>query len=343
MLLTINIILFGILLLFFINYFQKKTNFLLDRISKNENHKLLLKLNNFVPLSGSFYFLFVIIFLTNNLNLNFTIICSLFFCLGIMSDSKLLKSPKIRFLIQFFLLFLFLFINKNLIIDTRIHNFNNILENEFLRILVISFFFLVLINGYNFIDGVNTLCSLNLLIVLFFLYKISNDLNILYFNNEIYILNLFLIVFILFNFFGKNFLGDGGVYGLGFLVGFLAITYSSLNINISPYFFANLLWYPAFENLFCIIRRSLSKKKNYLPDNNHLHQLLYKYLSNLKISKKKFILSSLCGIFINFYLLLIYLIGFTNYSETKFQILLIFINTVIYLIVYYKLNKITNA
>ena len=291
MLTSINIIFFGFLFLFLINFIQKKNNFLLDTISKNDNHKKLLKLNNPVPLSGGFYFLIIILSLTNNLNINFSIICSLFFILGIMSDTKILNSPKIRLLIQFLLLVLFIFLDENLKIDTRIEFLNNIFENEFLRILIISFFFLVLINGYNFIDGVNVLCSLNYLIVLFFLLKISNDLYIYDYNKEIYALILFLVVFILFNFFGKNFLGDGGVYGLGFLIGFLAITYSSLNIKISPYFIANLLWYPAFENLFCIIRRSFSKKKNYLPDNNHLHQLLYKYLRSLKIIKKKYILS----------------------------------------------------
>ena len=51
-----------------------------------------------------------------------------------------------------------------------------------------------------------------------------------------------------------------------------------LNEKISPYFIANLLLYPAFENLFSIIRRVSLNKKNYLADNNHLHQLLFKYL-----------------------------------------------------------------
>ena len=59
----------------------------------------------------------------------------------------------------------------------------------------------------------------------------------------------------------------------------MSIELSQLSDKISPYFIANLLWYPAFENLFSIIRRILSSKKNYIADNHHLHQLLYSYLN----------------------------------------------------------------
>ena len=213
------------------------------------------------------------------------------------------------------------------------------LANDNLRIFIISFFFLVLINGFNFIDGVNNLCSLNFLIVLIFLFFLSMDINIKIFNKEIYSLLLFLLVFVIFNFFGKNFLGDSGVYGLSFLIGYISIVYTSSEIKISPYFIANLLWYPAFENLFSIIRRSIVNKKNYLPDNEHLHQLIFKYLNSKNWIKKKYLLSSLTGILINFYLFIGYLIGYSNYSETYFQVIIIFINVTIYLFMYYSLKK----
>ena len=40
----------------------------------------------------------------------------------------------------------------------------------------------------------------------------------------------------------------------------------------------NLLWYPAYETLFSIIRKVLTKKSALSPDNLHLHQLIYIYL-----------------------------------------------------------------
>ena len=339
MLSSLTIAIIASIFLFLINLIQKKQNFLLDKISINEKHKVLLITRNKIPLSGIFYFLPVISSLTFSYNIYLSFICGLIFCIGFMSDSKFSSSPKVRLILQLFVILIFLFLNKELTIDTRINFLNNLLQKEFFRIVIISFFFLVLINGFNFIDGVNNLCSLNFLIILIFLFIFSKDQKLLILSNEIFTLIIFLFVFVLYNFFGKNFLGDGGVYGLGFFIGYLCIIYASLDDSISPYFIANLLWYPAFENLFSIIRRTLSKRKNYLPDNKHLHQLLFIFLKNKKWIKKKYLLSSFVGILINLYLLIGYYIGYTNHSETYFQIILIFINITIYLFIYYKLEN----
>ena len=94
------------------------------------------------------------------------------------------------------------------------------------------------------------------MIVIFFLCLVSNDLKLEFYNLKIELLIMSLAVFVFFNFFGKNYLGDGAVYGLSFLIGYMAINMSLLDVKISPYFIANLFWYPAFENLFSIIRIS---------------------------------------------------------------------------------------
>jgi UDP-GlcNAc:undecaprenyl-phosphate GlcNAc-1-phosphate transferase len=157
---------------------------------------------------------------------------------------------------------------------------------EITRILICTFFFMVLINGFNLIDGANCLCSLYSFIITVMIILLSRNLEIIYIENELIILLLALLVFISFNFFGKNFLGDGAAYGFGFLFGYILIKISILNINVSPYFIANLLWYPALENLFSIARRSFFEKNNYLPDNEHLHHLIFVYLEqNLEMLK----------------------------------------------------------
>ena len=339
MLFELKILIICLVFLYLINYFQKKYNFCLDAPSSKESHKILLKLNKKVPLSGSFYFIPFIFFLTYQDNINLFITCLLFFCIGLLSDLKITNSPKKRLLIQFFLLVFFLFFNNDFRIDTRIEILNLLMSHEILRIIIISFFFLVLINGFNFIDGVNSLSSLNILIVLFFLYFLSKDIDATEIQNLVHILLISLSVFVIFNFFGKNFLGDGGVYSLSFFLGVIVIQLSILSEQISPYYIANLLWYPAFENLFSIVRRIISNKKNYLADNNHLHQLLFKFFHKKNIFKKKYLLSSFIGILINFYLFLFYLIGFEDYSDTKRQLFLILINTLIYLFIYYLLQK----
>ncbi|WP_435149230.1 hypothetical protein [Candidatus Pelagibacter bacterium nBUS_32] len=335
-------IIFSYFFLLTLNYLLKKNNLLLDRASNKEKHKILLSLNYKVPLSGSFYFFPFIFFFFYEENILLVFISCLFFCIGLLSDLKITDSPKLRLFIQFFLLIIFLLFSKNFQIDTRIDFLNNLMNYEFLRILIIAFFFLVLINGFNFIDGVNNLCSLNLMIVIVFLFLISKDLNNLYFQKITLFLIFPLFVFTIFNFFGKNFLGDGGVYGLSFFLGVIIIQLSLSHKQISPYFLANLLWYPAFENLFSIIRRSITDRKNYLADNHHLHQLLFKYLETKNFFKKKYLLSSLVGVTINIYLLLFYIIGFIDYSDTKRQIYLILANILIYLFIYYKLKKLND-
>ena len=128
---------------------------------------------------------------------------------------------------------------------------------------------MVLINGFNLIDGTNCLCSLNFLIISVFIFFLMNKLNINFMNLKYLIIIISLSIFVIFNFFGKNFLGDGAAYGISFLLGYILLKITLINYEVSPYFIANLLWYPAFENLFSILRRNFSKKNNYLPDNEH--------------------------------------------------------------------------
>ena len=112
-----------------------------------------------------------------------------------------------------------------------------------------------------------------------------------------------------------------------------------MNGQVSPYFLANLLWYPAFENLFTIIRRRISDNNNYLPDNEHLHQLIFKYFKKRNIVKNNFLLSSIVGITINSVLLTNYLIGFKYYNHTITQVILIMFGIFLYVIVYLNLKK----
>ena len=291
--LSIIVFFISIVYLVFLSSNQIKYNFCLDKVSKNEKHKILLKLNKQTPISGSFFFLPLILYFSYQINIFFSFICFLFFLLGLLSDLKIADSPKIRLFLQFLLVITFLIFSKEIKIDTRIDLLNEFMDHQTTRVLVCSFFIVVLINGFNFIDGVNNLCSLNFLLITIFLYFTAKDLLIFDFERSLYILILPLLVFIIFNFFGKNFLGDGGVYGLSFFLAIIIIKISILSQQISPYFIANLLWYPAFENLFSIFRRTFYKKKNYEADNEHLHQLLFLYFQKKKLFKEKYLLAQL--------------------------------------------------
>ena len=334
-----DIVLFFTFYLIFINFLFKKFYISLDKEVGDEKHKTLLRKDTSVPLSGTVYFLPLIIILFYNIDLLLIICCCLLFILGYLADLKIITSYKKRLIAQFFFISAICFLDKGILVNTRFDLIDNLMNYNILRILICTFFFMVLINGYNLIDGTNCLCSLNFLIVTIFLFLLLNDLNIEYSSQELKTLIIAILVYVIFNFFGKNFLGDGAVYGVSFLLGYVFLKISLINISISPYFIANLLWYPAFENLFSIIRRNLFKKNNYLPDTDHLHHLIFKYFNKKNFIKNDILRSSIVGIFINLYLIINYLIGFKYYHHTSVQITIMLLGIMVYITVYFKLDK----
>ena len=128
-----------------------------------------------------------------------------------------------------------------------------------------------MINGSNFIDGLNTLSLGYYFLIICSLHFLNFDLTF-----DSVILIYILLTLLILNLFNKLYLGDNGSYLLGFLFAYLLIKLHVTNNIISPYFIILLLWYPAMEILFSIIRKKLKNKSPMLPDNEHLHQLVFK-------------------------------------------------------------------
>ena len=191
---------------------------------------------------------------------------------------------------------------------------------------------LVLINGSNFLDGLNSLV-INYFIICFCAIYISSNiynlrLDFLFVENIL----LILIIISIFNFFGKSFLGDSGSYSLAFFVGIFCIQFIYDNPRVvSPYFIALLLWYPAIENLFSIIRRKNSKSNLSMADNFHLHHLIYTFLKNQINLKNENLINSFSAVLINLYNLLTIFLSIFYISNTKVLILIIFFNIIFYL------------
>lgn len=78
---------------------------------------------------------------------------------------------------------------------------------------------------------------------------------------------------------GLIFLGDGGAYLLGFLIGEISVMLVSRHPEVSPWFPLLLVIYPVFETLFSIYRRKILKGVSPgMPDALHLHTLVYRRL-----------------------------------------------------------------
>jgi UDP-N-acetylmuramyl pentapeptide phosphotransferase/UDP-N-acetylglucosamine-1-phosphate transferase len=329
----LGIILLASLFIFFINSKIKK----LQKTSFDPHQKYSSDaLGN--PIGGYVIFLFLLFF---NFYSNYLELLFLFsiFLLGTLSDYKLFNSPKYRLLFQILIIFIFIFFSNLNIETTRIEFIDQLLENRFINICFTTFCILIVINGSNFIDGLNGL-TLGYYILLLLLLSNSNfDLG--YILDKKILINFFvlLVILIIANFMGFIFLGDNGSYLIGFLFSIYLIKIHQINIDISPYFIILLLWYPCFENLFSIIRKRFLKISATDPDNDHLHQLIFLYLiSKFKI-KKKLVANNLSSIIINMYNFPIFLIGMMNYNKTNLQIILIFLSLTIYMMLYIKLIK----
>ena len=117
---------------------------------------------------------------------------------------------------------------------------------------------------------------------------------------------------------------------------------SNLSDVISPFFVGCLLWYPAYECLFSIIRKKIKKISISQSDNKHLHQLLLIYFrKKFNIKNKK--LNTMTGLSINLFNYIIFYNAFHNISQTKNLVFIIFISMIVYNFVYYYLYKTTKS
>ena len=331
-------VLFLFILLFSINQILKNYNLLLDQPSFS-NHKI--KYQKKIALSGGIYFIFSLLYfkykyfyLIDNVIFSFILLVPL----GILSDKDILKSPMKRILTQVLIISSVIIFFDIQILNTKISLLDYLINFKIFNYLFTLFCILVLINGSNFIDGLNGLASgYFLLLCLSIIFLKPIDGLVLNYFEIFYILTIILTIFIIFNFLSFNFLGDNGIYFVSAIIGYSLIQFFNYNIeNISPFYIVALLWYPAFENLFSIIRRLKKKENISQPDTLHFHTLIYK-----KVKKKipQIYANNLSTIVI----LLIFSPGFClsniYYNQSLLLGLIILSNVFVYLIIYQYLKN----
>ena len=323
-----------IILIYPINKLIHNLNYLPSQTG--ETHQNFLGKKN-VPLTGGLFILIFIIFLyRNNLYLNISFL--ILFFLGLCSDKKFIISPSKRFILQMLFIITFVLFFNLEIKDLRNPFLSSWLENSLISYIFVILCFLVLINGSNFIDGLNGLQLGYYLIVISILFKnnLLNQIDIS-FNNTILLIILMFYLLIL-NFKNKLFLGDSGSYILSLLIGFIVINIYNKDPSMSPFFVALLLWYPCFENLFSILRKFNFNRSPLKPDNKHLHQLVFLYLKTKhKISKN--LANNISSLAINAVNFIIIFLASLKYNHTLLQLSLIFTSSLIYVYFYTRLLR----
>ncbi len=321
------------ILLLLINKFFTNQNILISETG--DRHQKFASKDK-VPLTGGIFLIFSFLFFHNEKIHSFILFSFLILLLGIFSDLKRIKSAFNRFIIQISLVLSFVIFNDFQLFDTRIYLLDKLLTYEVFNYFFVSFCILIVINGSNFFDGLNTLnIGYYLLVTLVLYYLKANNLVSL---NEIFI-NYILIVLIItyfLNLINKIYLGDSGSYLLGFVFSIFLINTFLENLNISPFFIILLLWYPSFETLFSIIRKNIMNKSPMRPDSNHLHQQIF-YTIYKKGAFNKYSSNLLSANLINLYNLIIFIISVNFFTNSQIQILLILLNITLYTFIYFKL------
>jgi len=317
---------------FLLKFFTFKYKFLLSQ--SGEQHQSFVSKKS-IPTIGGILFFFIIIFYKNILLDQFIFLILPLFLLGLIADLKILKSPKIRFILQVLIIVIIVYYLNLTIKDLRIEFFNQILSVDILAILFTSFCILTLINGNNFIDGLNG----QVLILYWIIFNFLVYLNLISFlnlsNQEILFLNLIFLIMTILNLSNQLYLGDNGVYIISIFFSYLAIKSYENNTFISPYFYAILFWYPAFENLFSIIRKSSRTKSPSNPDNLHLHHLIFFYCKKKLPNKTTLFINNLSGLIINLFNLLIIYFAAQNIFTTKYLLIILIICCSFYIGMYY--------
>ncbi|BBO60038.1 glycosyltransferase [Mycoavidus sp. B2-EB] len=109
---------------------------------------------------------------------------------------------------------------------------------------------------------------------------------------------------------GQIFLGDGGAYFIGFMLGELSILLVMQHPEVSAWYPVLMLLYPTFEVLFSIYRRRFLHHTSIITaDARHLHTLIYKRLIRPTASVHSVRTFTRCNALTAPYLWLLYLIA----------------------------------
>ena len=217
-----------------------------------------------------------------------------FFVLGLFEDLKGLLRANVRFVLMLAMLTSFLlFVPQFILVKTGV----TWLDESLLTIPFLAFLFTTLglvffVNAFNTADGANGLISGISLFAVTGLCQIG----VPGLTPLLVIAAIGCAIFMLFNIFvGRIFMGDGGAYFLGALVGFALVLVSSEQV-VSPWYLLCLVFYPHADLLFSMVRRKYSGKPMFGADNGHLHNLLFARLSSITNSNR--FANSLTGVII---------------------------------------------
>jgi UDP-GlcNAc:undecaprenyl-phosphate GlcNAc-1-phosphate transferase len=249
----------------------------------------------------------------------FIIGCVLFFLLGYFDD-KLDINAYLKFFFQITFILLLIIFNNDLSIKNIYISFldKKILLGKF-SIFFTILCYLLFINAFNMLDGINISAGIYASLLLVFLYLHKNNIIFI-------ILIISLLFFLVKNYQNKLFLGNNGSYLLGFILSFFIIDLNRTKVISAEEIFL-VMTIPGLDMLRLYIQRTFNKKNPFKADLNHLHHILLKNF-NYKNAIIYLSLILLTPFFLNIF--------FTNSQKIY---LIIFIIFTYYALIIYLLKK----
>ena len=242
-------------------------------------------------------FILAIIFLDNQFSLknNFLIILFsiLFYLVGYFDDKNDI-GPLKKTLLNFFLIFIFLFLTEIFLIENiRSIYFSNLTFLEKNSFIFTIFCFLAFLNALNMYDGINGQSGLFLLLLFFYLFLFSN--NFLFLS-----IIISLIFFLYLNLRNKCFIGNSGVNFISFVTLIFFIENHNNGIIRAVEDILVLMLFPGIEMVRLFFFRILAFKNPFKADKKHIHHLLLHYTNWKKVTLITLFLSILPLILYNF-------------------------------------------
>jgi len=210
-------------------------------------------------------------------------------------------------------------------------------ESKIFTFIFFSFCLVGLMNGANFIDGMNGLAGFYFLGAIIICLYLCSFLGLMYDAIPLIVLGIGIFGFLLFNFpYGKIFLGDSGAYFISLFLGLWLINFLETNTQISSWCAVLIFFYPATEVIYSFTRKVYRGRSPFYPDVYHLHRkifdIVYLYTRNYIFSN-----ISSTSVLIIFWLFPSLFIPF--FYDNSQVILVIFI---FFLLLYFLLNIATS-
>ena len=203
----------------------------------------------------------------------FFFISMLVFLIGFLDDKFNFK-PKLKFILLSIIILILLFLDDSLTIKIIKFSFlDNHLNISKYSIFFTLFCFLVFLNAFNMIDGINLQASSYSLIVFFSIY---------FFYAEILIIKTLLISIMGYsylNFKNKTFFGDSGSLLISFIMSYSFIKLYNKELIIFSDEIIIYMLIPGLDLIRLFFKRIIARKNPLRGDRFHLHHLLIKKFS----------------------------------------------------------------